>query len=145
MWWNRCTNYSNWTGNVFITWLDLDDSHKIALLKLYTSVLKMTLGVIWIGPTSKHPMKIPGGGLIQPCKLDALVSQINDHSIIFYCTVQTRWHHTRLNGSLILDKTWLFLFSLTPWASYQIRKFAGCSCAGNARNVFPATGFKGNR
>ena len=24
-----------------------------------------------------------------------------------------------------------------PWASYQIRKVAGCACAGNAGNVFP--------
>ena len=24
-----------------------------------------------------------------------------------------------------------------PWASYQIRKIAGCACAGNAGNVFP--------
>ena len=28
------------------------------------------------------------------------------------------------------------------WASYQIRKIAGCACAGNARNVFPATDLK---
>ena len=25
------------------------------------------------------------------------------------------------------------------WASFQIRKIAGCACAGNAGNVFPAT------
>ena len=31
------------------------------------------------------------------------------------------------------------------WASYQIRKTAGCACAGNAGNVFPAADFKGNR
>ena len=31
------------------------------------------------------------------------------------------------------------------WASYQIRKIAGCVCAGNAGNVFPATDFKENR
>ena len=30
-------------------------------------------------------------------------------------------------------------------ASYQIRKIAGCTCAGNAGNVFRATDFKGNR
>ena len=24
-----------------------------------------------------------------------------------------------------------------PWTSYQIRKIAGCACAGNAGNVFP--------
>ena len=26
---------------------------------------------------------------------------------------------------------------LAQWASYQIRKIAGCACAGNAGNVFP--------
>ena len=31
-----------------------------------------------------------------------------------------------------------------PWASFQIRKIAGCACAGNAGNVFPATDLKGN-
>ena len=31
------------------------------------------------------------------------------------------------------------------WASYQIREIAGCACARNAGNVFPATDFKGNR
>ena len=25
-----------------------------------------------------------------------------------------------------------------PWASYQLRKIAGCTCAGNAGNIFPA-------
>ena len=28
---------------------------------------------------------------------------------------------------------------LVPWASCQIRKIAGCACAGNARNLLPAT------
>ena len=32
-----------------------------------------------------------------------------------------------------------------PWASYQIRKIAGCACAGNAGNVYPTTDFNGNR
>ena len=31
-----------------------------------------------------------------------------------------------------------------PWVSYHIRKLAGCACAGNAGNVFPATDFKGH-
>ena len=30
------------------------------------------------------------------------------------------------------------------WASYQIRKIAGCACAGNAGNGFSVTDFKGN-
>ena len=31
------------------------------------------------------------------------------------------------------------------WASYQIRKIAGCACAGNAGKIFPTADFKGNR
>ena len=31
------------------------------------------------------------------------------------------------------------------WVSYQIRKIAGCVCAGNTGNVYPAIDFKGNR
>ena len=34
---------------------------------------------------------------------------------------------------------------IASWASHQMRKIAGCACAGNARNVFPATDFKENR
>ena len=30
----------------------------------------------------------------------------------------------------------------SSWASYQIRKIAGCACAGNARNVFPRRRFQ---
>ena len=35
-------------------------------------------------------------------------------------------------------------YKYMQWTSYQIRKIAGCACAGNAGNVFPATDFKGN-
>ena len=39
-----------------------------------------------------------------------------------------------------------FTFSDTfPWATYQIRKIVAGACAGNARNDFTATDFKGNR
>ena len=31
---------------------------------------------------------------------------------------------------------------LVSWTPCQIRKIAGCACAGNAGNVFPATNFK---
>ena len=31
---------------------------------------------------------------------------------------------------------------ITSWASYQIRKIAGCACAGNAGNVFPRRRFQ---
>ena len=32
-----------------------------------------------------------------------------------------------------------YLLVIFPWASYQIRKIAGCACAGNAGTVFPTT------
>ena len=40
-----------------------------------------------------------------------------------------------------LSVTWWWSL-LLPWASYQIRKIAGCACAGNAGNVFPRRRFK---
>ena len=49
-----------------------------------------------------------------------------------------------------LYETWPRLSDGTGIASayitcrYQIRKIVCCTCAGNARNVFPATDFKGN-
>ena len=42
------------------------------------------------------------------------------------------------NGAVVSDSEWL------AWASYQIRKIAGCACAGNTGNVFPTIDFKGN-
>ena len=35
----------------------------------------------------------------------------------------------------------LYTCRQTAWASYQIRKIAGCACAGNAGNVFPRRRF----
>ena len=32
--------------------------------------------------------------------------------------------------------------NVSPWTSYQIRKIAGCACAGNAGNVFPRRRFQ---
>ena len=34
---------------------------------------------------------------------------------------------------------------IRQWISYQIRKIAGCACAGNAGNLFPTANFQGNR
>ena len=38
------------------------------------------------------------------------------------------------------DNTWKGAWK--EWASYQIRKIAGCACAGNAGNVFPRRRFQ---
>ena len=42
-------------------------------------------------------------------------------------------------GTLLLDGCICYAI---PWASYQIRKIAGCACAGNAGNVFPRRRFQ---
>ena len=49
---------------------------------------------------------------------------------------------SKYRPSYMMPKCWSRDLS---WASYQIRKIAGCACAGNDRHVFPATEFKGNR
>ena len=63
-----------------------------------------------------------------------------------------------ITGILISVKRWVLANSgpclchwnwsnqaIPQWASYQIRKIAGCACAENAGNVFPAVDLKGNR
>ena len=51
-----------------------------------------------------------------------------------------RTTHIAIGWGLFL---WQYVsFKLGVWASYQIRKIAGCACAGN---ISPATDFKGNR
>ena len=52
--------------------------------------------------------------------------------------------HYQDNSNHLINALWNERFVL-HWASYHIRKIAGCACAGNAGNVFPATDFKGNR
>ena len=42
-----------------------------------------------------------------------------------------------ITTSLLKALHWSLVFM--PWASYQIRKIAGCANAGNAGNVFPVT------
>ena len=52
----------------------------------------------------------------------------------------TRWRIFQINQankSLMMSG-----FFVSPWTSYQIRKIAGCACAGNARNVFPRRWFQ---
>ena len=52
----------------------------------------------------------------------------------FECLTYLKWS----KGVL----TMLMTTSPWPWASYQIRKIAGCACAGNAGNVFPRRRFQ---
>ena len=43
---------------------------------------------------------------------------------------------------IFLLVSWWIKWMALSWASYQIRKFAGCACAGNAGNVFPRCRFQ---
>ena len=64
-------------------------------------------------------------------------TQIQTHKI-----PALRQEYSRKNRAIaLLRMAWLYLSPVYqhPWASYQIRKIAGCVCAGNAGNVFPAT------
>ena len=45
----------------------------------------------------------------------------------------------------VSQETHFHIPACNEWVSYQIRKIAGCACAANAGNVFPAIDFKGNR
>ena len=74
----------------------------------------------------------------------------------WFGTLWRSWYVTFmvLASSLLVELPgWVFVVShfrgwkqhTSAWASYQIRNIAGCACAGNAGNVFPATDFKGNR
>ena len=55
-----------------------------------------------------------------------------------------------LVSSVYSEFVWLTFIYLSrflswQWTCYQIRETAGCTCAGNAENVFPTTDVKGNR
>ena len=50
------------------------------------------------------------------------------------------YRHRKLNSYLYV--THKMATEYMAWASYQIRKIAGCACAGNAGNVFPRHRFQ---
>ena len=51
-------------------------------------------------------------------------------------------HHRMLLLIHALISMAVYLIPSSSWASYQIRKIAGCACAGNAGNVFPRRRFQ---
>ena len=53
-----------------------------------------------------------------------------------------RWWSTMYRfGTAFCPKIFSSCSGFGSWASYQIRKFTGCACAGYAGNAFPATDF----
>ena len=75
----------------------------------------------------------------------------NNCSSWLYLMIMYAILYNYLQGRLVLVKFILLCCVLScamicifcvPWASYQIRKIAGCACAGNAGNVFPRRRFQ---
>ena len=68
--------------------------------------------------------------------------------ISFHCISASVMHVWRIVLITLLDTkrleptAWHFGWHHFKWASYQIRKIAGCACAGITGNVFPATRFQ---
>ena len=61
---------------------------------------------------------------IRPSATAILVQLLQVYNTMYHMTVQCYSTKT---------------LTRNPWASCQIRKIAGCACAGNAGNVFPGT------
>ena len=67
----------------------------------------------------------------------------------FYWSIHVWKGEKRSSKSFTTATTWYlqqhaqkYLTNRITWASYQIRKIAGCACAGNAGNVFPRRRFQ---
>ena len=60
---------------------------------------------------------------------------------------QTNFESCRQDGARVEEIKRLSCYAdpYTPWASSQIRKNCGCTCAGNAGNVFPVAARKRSR
>ena len=82
--------------------------------------------------------------------LAAIVFQITSKRMISYeercplCLILIKKDFANLQWKLIwitVHRKWVrweyITMKYAPWVSYQIRKIAGCACAGNAGNVFP--------
>ena len=107
------------------------------------------LGVvsIWLHKEKQNDIVLALFAKIRPNVWSLFVSIIS--LVINYQAMS--WFHWRFSladtaHSKCRSNYTLKVYVLTsPWTSCQIRKIAGCACAGNAGNVFPATDFKGNR
>ena len=95
------------------------------MCKYESCMLMLLLGNFLICHSRVKPLTI---------RRDMSVSETWD---IFSCP----WMRTGVHS----DGYSIILTQCVLWASHQIRKIAGCACARNAGDVFPAADFKGNR
>ena len=80
------------------------------------------------------------GSTVQRRHMSVKSCQISGNQAV-WSTACSGWHKSHQSCVLLA-----FLAGnpqvMTSWASYQIRKIAGCACAGNAGNVFPRRRFQ---
>ena len=102
--------------------------YTITFPKCYFTILSLTSKIVqW--HTYLHPKQ--GKMSLRKTAIKSQIRQQSYHligGITLVCVIA--WHRTCIKPLL------------SQWASCQIRKFAGCACAGNAGNVFPATAGK---
>ena len=101
---------------------------------------------LWRGCHFSSCMKIGGKGSSLQIHL-----RIYSHSILGLVHSESTTHSTdgtlqsHRNRTCHPDTLIIGTVILMPWIPYQIRKIAGCACAGNAGNIFSATDFKWSR
>ena len=63
-------------------------------------------------------------------------------ALMVFCGQRSRVNNFRkYTLELYITECHVVKHGVKRWASYQIRKIAGCACAGNAGNVFPCRRF----
>ena len=84
----------------------------------------MRFSYLWMStPVNYVPMVTPNWR-----RMTIMASQISDNNSLLKLTI------TKIIKALLC---WPLVSGIHQWASCQIRKIAGCACAGNAGNVFP--------
>ena len=109
------------------------------------TILPKKRGLSGFWTNRRHPVCHPNGAVGNvECYLEKNYENV----------VWVRWDLYQLVNRLYLvwnqfvagnnENLWFYMHSqgMYQWASYQIRKIAGCACAGNAGNVFPRRRFQ---
>ena len=82
--------------------------------------------------------------MFQSRRLATRVISVHPHGMSFVNVKSLKLLHCVLHTPDITQATKNLQHIASQWASHQICKIAGCACAGNTENVFPAIDFKGN-
>ena len=86
---------------------------------------------MWICDITDKSKNVPGGKFYEQN-----LSNLNDR----WAGLHEGIHFLlKLSIQITTDIYEMIVHFTHAWASYQIRKFADCACAGNAGNVFPAS------